>query len=88
VAGVTQERYVTKYVSASSNFGADGCFFRIIREGLDGLVDGKDYFELQAEDVIFDYVISVHGYQPRVKGRQNNIEPVPRSRRLHDAEQR
>ena len=31
---------MTKYTGDSSNFGADGPFFRIIREGLEGLADG------------------------------------------------
>jgi ketosteroid isomerase-like protein len=65
---------VTKYTSDSSNFGADGPFFRIIREGLEGLVDGEDYFDLLTDDVVFEYVISVPGYPRRVEGRQNIID--------------
>src|SRR5271166_1568463 len=65
---------VTKYTSDSSNFGADGPFFRIIREGLEGLVDGDDYFDLLTDDVVFEYVISVPGYPRRVEGRQNIID--------------
>lgn len=45
-------------------------FFRIIQEGLAGLVDGGHFFDLLAEDVIFDYVISVPGYPRRVQGRR------------------
>jgi ketosteroid isomerase-like protein len=65
---------VTKYTSDGSNFGADGPFFRIIREGLEGLVDGEDYFDLLADDVVFEYVISVPGYPRRVEGRQGVID--------------
>jgi ketosteroid isomerase-like protein len=65
---------MTKYTNDSSNFGADGPFFRVIREGLKGLVDGEDYFDLLADDVIFEYVISVPGYPRRVEGRQSIIE--------------
>jgi ketosteroid isomerase-like protein len=65
---------VTKYTSDSSNFGADGPFFRIIREGLEGLADGEDYFDLLTDDVVFEYVISVPGYPRRVEGRQNIID--------------
>jgi len=65
---------VTKYASDSSNFGADGPFFRIIREGLEGLADGEDYFDLLTDDVVFEYVISVPGYPRRVEGRQNIID--------------
>jgi ketosteroid isomerase-like protein len=65
---------VTKYTEDRSNFGADGPFFHIIREGLEGLVEGEDYFDLLADDVVFEYVISVPGYPRRVEGRQNIID--------------
>jgi ketosteroid isomerase-like protein len=65
---------VTKYTSDSSNFGADGPFFLVIREGLKGLADGEDYFDLLADDVVFEYVISVPGYPRRVEGRQAIID--------------
>jgi hypothetical protein len=65
---------VTKYTEDSSNFGADGPFFHVIREGLQGLADGEDYFDLLADDVVFEYVISVPGYPKRVEGRQNIID--------------
>jgi len=45
-------------------------FFRIIEEGLAGLVDGGHFFDLLADDVIFDYIISVPGYPRRVEGRR------------------
>jgi len=64
---------VTKYTADSSNFGAYGPFFHVIRDGLKGLADGEDYFEL-FDDVVFEYVISVPGYPKRVEGRQNIIE--------------
>jgi len=65
---------VTKYIDDSSNFGADGPFFHIIREGLKGLAEGEDYFDLLADDVVFEYVISVPGYPQRVEGRQSIID--------------
>lgn len=65
---------MTKYVDDSSNFGADGPFFRIIQKGLDGLVDGEDYFDMLSEDVVFEYVISVPDYPRRVEGRQGVID--------------
>ena len=65
---------MTKYAEDASNFGADGPFFHIIREGLKGLAEGEDYFDLLAEDVVFEYVISVPGYPRRVEGRQNIID--------------
>jgi uncharacterized protein len=65
---------MTKYTNEDSNFGANGPFFKIIRDGLNGLVDGEDYFDLLADDVVFDYVISVPGYPRHVEGRQNIID--------------
>ncbi len=44
-------------------------FFRIIGEGLSGLVDGEHFFDTLAEDAVFEYVISVPGYPRRVVGR-------------------
>ncbi|HVW46425.1 MAG TPA: nuclear transport factor 2 family protein [Solirubrobacterales bacterium] len=63
-----------RYTDVGSNFGADGPFFKIIREGLAGLVDGEDYFDLLADDVVFEYVISVPGYPRRVEGRDQIID--------------
>ena len=49
-------------------------FFRIIEEGLKGLVEGDHFFELLAEDVVFDYVITVPGYPRQVVGRAAIVE--------------
>jgi uncharacterized protein len=65
---------VTKYTEDSSNFGADGPFFHIIREGLQGFADGQDFFDMMADDVVFEYVISVPGYPTRVEGRQHIVD--------------
>ena len=65
---------MTKHTEDSSKFGADGPFFNIIREGLVDLADGEDYFDLLADDVVFEYVITVPGYPKRVEGRQNIID--------------
>ncbi len=51
-------------------FEALAPFFRIIAEGLSGLVDGEDFFDMLAEDAIFEYVVSVPGYPRRVVGRE------------------
>ncbi len=45
-------------------------FFRIIDEGLSGLVEGEDFFDTLAEDAVFEYVISVPGYPRRIVGRE------------------
>lgn len=65
---------MTRYTSDSSNFGADGPFFHIIRDGLAGLAVGEDYFDLLADDVVVEFVISVPGYPRRVQGRQSLID--------------
>lgn len=65
---------MTKYTADSSNFGSDGAFFKIIREGLAGQADGEDFFDLLADDAVFEYVISVPGYPRRVRGRQGVID--------------
>jgi ketosteroid isomerase-like protein len=52
------------------NFAALDPFFRIIEKGLDGLVDGRHFFDLLDEEVIVDYVITVPGYPRRVVGRE------------------
>ncbi|MEW2394548.1 nuclear transport factor 2 family protein [Streptomyces sp. NPDC046862] len=65
---------MTKTVSDNAPFGANSPFFRVIKEGLDGLVDGEDYYDLLAEDVVFEYVITVPGYPRRVEGRQGIID--------------
>jgi ketosteroid isomerase-like protein len=49
-------------------------FFRVIEEGLDGLVDGGHFFDLLADDVVFEFIITVPGYPRRVEGRENLIE--------------
>ncbi len=65
---------MTRHGDERPNFGAGGPFFRIIRAGLEGLADGEDYFDLLADDVVFEYVVSVPGYPRRVEGRQNVID--------------
>src|SRR6266540_2952196 len=61
---------VTTPIDDFDDFGALDPFFRIIVEGLAGFVDERHFFDLLAEDVIFEYVISVPGYPRRVEGRQ------------------
>ena len=35
-----------------------------------GLADGEHFFDLLAEDVVFEYIITVPGYPRRVEGRR------------------
>lgn len=56
------------------DFRALDPFFRTIEEGLLGLVDGGHFFNLLADDVVFDFVITVPDYPRQVVGRDNLIE--------------
>ena len=57
-------------ISDIEDFKALDPFFRIIEEGLDGIADGGHFFDLLAENVIFDYIITIPGYPRHVEGRQ------------------
>jgi uncharacterized protein len=61
---------VTTPIDDLDDFAALDPFFRIIEEGLAGFVDGRHFFDLLAEDVAFEFVISVPGYPRRVVGRR------------------
>jgi ketosteroid isomerase-like protein len=61
---------VTTPIDEVGDVAALDPFFRIIEEGLAGFVDGEHFFDLLAEDVIFEFVISVPGYRRRVDGRR------------------
>jgi uncharacterized protein len=52
------------------DFAALEPFFDIVKQGVAGLVDGDHFFDLLAEDAVFDYVITVPGYPRRVVGRE------------------
>jgi ketosteroid isomerase-like protein len=61
-------------VKNPQDFRALDPFFRVIEEGLQGLVDGDHFFDLLAEDVVFEFVITVPDYPRHVVGRDNLIE--------------
>ena len=61
-------------VKNPQDFRALDPFFRVIEEGLQGLVDGDHFFDLLAEDVLFEFVITVPDYPRHVVGRDNLIE--------------
>jgi uncharacterized protein len=48
-------------IRAIEDFRALDPFFRIVERGLEGLVDGDHFFNLLADDVIFEFVITVPG---------------------------
>src|SRR6478672_6407484 len=60
---------MTTTITDLDDFEALDPFFRIIEKGLDGIADGGHFFDLLAEDIIFDYIITIPGYPRHVEGR-------------------
>jgi|ERR1022692_739170 hypothetical protein len=60
-------------VDNAEDFRALEPFFRVIEEGLGGLVDGGHFFGLLADDVVFEFIITVPCYPRRAEGRQELI---------------
>jgi hypothetical protein len=63
-----------KTIRDIEDFRALDPFFRIIEQGLEGLVDGGHFFDLLAEDVVFEVIITLPDYPRQVVGRDNLIE--------------
>lgn len=61
-------------VDRIEDFQALEPFFRVIEDGLAGLVDGGHFFDLLADDVVFEFIITVPDYPRRVAGRENLID--------------
>ena len=61
-------------VDRIEDFQALEPFFRVIEDGLAGLVDGGHFFDLLADDVVFEFIITVPDYPRRVAGRDNLID--------------
>ena len=53
-----------------ADFKALDPFFRIIEKGLEGHADGGHFFDLLAENVVFDYIITTPEYPRHVEGRK------------------
>jgi uncharacterized protein len=56
------------------DFRALDPFFRVIERGLAEFVDGEHFFDMLADDVVFDFVITVPDYPRRIVGRDNLVE--------------
>jgi uncharacterized protein len=56
------------------DFRALDPFFRIIEQGLAGFFDGEHFFDLLAQDVVFDFIITVPDYPRHIVGRDNLVE--------------
>jgi ketosteroid isomerase-like protein len=61
---------VATTITDLDDFKALDPFFRIIEKGLDGIADGGHFFDLLADDVSFDYIITTPGYPRHIVGRQ------------------
>ena len=61
---------VMSAINDLGDFKALDPFFQIIEQGLNSLADDGHFFDLLAEDVIFDYIITIPGYPRHVEGRQ------------------
>ena len=61
-------------IEKMDNFRALDPFFRVIEQGLGGLVDGEHFFDMLADDVVFDFIITVPDYPRHIVGRDNLIE--------------
>jgi len=57
-----------------SDFRALDPFFRIIEQGLAEFVEGDHFFDLLADDVVFDFIITVPNYPRHIVGRDNLID--------------
>jgi ketosteroid isomerase-like protein len=57
-------------ISNLEDFAALDPFFRIIEQGLEGIAGPGHFFDLLAEDIVVEYVITVPDYPRRVQGRQ------------------
>ena len=44
-------------------------YFEVVAEAVRGLVDGADFFDMHAEDVVVEYVITVPDYPRKIVGR-------------------
>ena len=57
-----------------TKYSAMGPYFAVVADGLQGLVDGDNFFDIHAEDVVVEYVITVPSYPRMVVGRDKLAE--------------
>jgi uncharacterized protein len=56
-----------------ADFAALDPFFRIIEQGLAGLVQPGHFFDLLAEDITVDYVVTVPGYPRHIEASEGHV---------------
>lgn len=49
-------------------------FYRIVREGLNGYVDGEHFWDVVAEDAVFEFMYHVPGFTNKIVGRDVYME--------------
>ncbi|MDR2915133.1 MAG: hypothetical protein LBV74_09925 [Tannerella sp.] len=49
-------------------------FFRIVMEGLKGYVDGEHFWDVVAEDAVFEFMYHVPGFTSKIVGRDAYME--------------
>src|SRR4030081_2836859 len=72
---------MTTTITGLDDFKALDPFFRIIEKGLEGIADGGHFFDLLAEDVIFDYIITTSrpaSWCSSTPPRAESFRPAPR----------
>jgi ketosteroid isomerase-like protein len=57
----------TKYAA----FDALKPYFEIVQKGLSGLVDGEHYFDMIADDAVFEFLYDFPGWPRTIRGRAN-----------------
>jgi ketosteroid isomerase-like protein len=65
------ELFMTK--SQYDGFEALNPFFKVVMEGLGGLVDGEHYFDTIADDALFEFRYNFPGWPLTIRGRDNLI---------------
>ena len=69
-AGLTHIPSASMSSRDMAKYAAMRPYFEVVAEGLTGLVDGTDFFDMHAEDVVVEYVITVPDYPRRIVGRE------------------
>jgi hypothetical protein len=56
-----------------SEYAAMRPYFEVVTQALTGLVDGTDFFDMHAEDVVVEFVIAVPDDPRRIVGRDIGV---------------
>lgn len=75
--------------TGDKEFEALDPFFAIVMEGLQGLVDGKHYFDAFADDAVFESRYQFPGWPTTIRGRANlmaSLSGYGKTIKLHSAD--